>query len=132
MSAWEAGSFDNDDALDWINEFSSAPSRDLIESTLTTVTDIGDDYLEAPESSMAIAAAEVVAALKNAPYPNLPEEIQDVLSNNEITVDQSLVDLAIRAIERIKTNSELKELWEESNASEWLTAINNLEERLTR
>ncbi len=132
MGAWEAGSFDNDDAADWINEFSDEPSKKLIESTLKTVTDIGDEYLEAPESSMAIAAAEVVAALQNAPHPKLPEELQAVVSNSKITADQNLVALALQAVERVKTNSELKELWEEGDASEWLGAINDLEERLRR
>lgn len=132
MGAWEAGSFDNDDATDWVNEFSDEPSKKLIESTLKTVTDIGDEYLEAPESSMAIAAAEVVAALQNAPHPKMPEELQGVLSSGKIMADQNLVDLALKAVERVKTNSELKELWEEGDASEWLAAINDLEERLRR
>ena len=130
MGAWEAGSFDNDDAADWVNDFSDEPSRKLIESTLKAVTDIGDEYLEAPESSMAIAAAEVVAALQNAPHPKLPEGLQEVVSNSKIASDKNLVNLALKAVERVKTNSELKELWEEGDASEWLTAINSLEERL--
>lgn len=131
MGAWKAGSFDNDDALDWVNDFADEPNREFVESTLKAAIE-SDEYLEAPESSMAIAAAEVVAALQGAPHPALPDEIQEVLSSGEITVDQNLVDLALKAVERIKTNSELKELWEESDASEWLSAIENLEERLRR
>lgn len=132
MSAWEAGSFDNDDAADWASDFTDEPNKKLVESALEAVTDIGDEYLEASESSTAIAAAEVVAALQGAPHPNLPEELQASLSDSKITVDQNLIDLALKAIERIKTNSELKELWEEDDASEWLAAVNDLEERLRR
>jgi hypothetical protein len=130
MGAWDAGSFDNDDALDWVNDFSDEPSRKFIESTLKTVTNIGDEYLEAPESSMAIAAAEAVAALQDTPHPKLPEELKEVLASSKIMVDQNLIDLAHKALERVKTNSELKDLWEEGDASEWLAAIADLEERL--
>lgn len=129
MGAWKAGSFDNDDALDWVNDFADEPSREFIEITLKAVIE-SDEYLESPESSMAIAAAEVVAALQDAPHPTLPDELQEVLSSDEITVDRNLVDLALNAIERVKTNSELKELWEEGDASEWLSAIASLEKRL--
>lgn len=129
MGAWKAGSFDNDDALDWVSDFADKPGREFIESTLKAVIE-SDEYLEAPESSMAIAAAEVVAALRDAPPLTLPDEIQKVVSSGEITVDQNLIDLALKAIERVKTNSELKELWEESDASEWLSAIASLEKRL--
>lgn len=132
MGAWEAGSFDNDDTSDWIDEFSEEPTRKIIERTLETVTDIGDEYLEATESSMAIAAAEVVAALQNAPHSKLLEELREVLGNSKIASDRNLVDLALKAVERVKTNSELKELWEEGDASEWLAAIDDLEARLRR
>ena len=93
-----------DDALDWVNDFSNQPSKGFIESTLKAAIE-SDEYLEAPESSMAIAAAEVVAALRDAPHPTLPDEIQAVLSSSEITIDQSLIDLALKAVERVKANS---------------------------
>jgi hypothetical protein len=39
--------------------------------------------------------------------------------------------LALRALEKITSDSELKDVWEESdNASEWLQAIGNLKRRL--
>lgn len=42
-----------------------------------------------------------------------------------------MVSLAMKAIERIKTNSELKELWDESeNPDDWRVAVVNLEARL--
>jgi hypothetical protein len=42
-----------------------------------------------------------------------------------------MVSLALKAVERIKTDSELKELWDESeNPAEWYAAVGNLEARL--
>jgi len=130
MGAWDTGSFDNDDAMDWVLEFVSKANRDQIESTFRTILDNGDAYLEAPDCSIAIAAAEVVAALKDAPNPNLPEELKQVLDTKKISVDSGLTNLAIRAIEQIKADSELQELWEEEDPSEWISAVDDLEKRL--
>ncbi|MFL6255397.1 MAG: DUF4259 domain-containing protein [Pyrinomonadaceae bacterium] len=42
-----------------------------------------------------------------------------------------MVSLALRAIERIRTNSELKELWDESeNPDPWYAAVTDLEARV--
>ncbi|MBV9470271.1 MAG: DUF4259 domain-containing protein [Abitibacteriaceae bacterium] len=132
MGTWEAGNFDNDDAMDWVNEFTDAPSERFIQATLQAVTQLGDEYLEAPESSMALAAAEVVAALKGAPHAQLPEELQEFAKRTRIKADQQLVDLALAAIERIRTSSELKDLWQENEtpSPKWLAAVTDLEERL--
>jgi hypothetical protein len=132
MGTWDAGSFDNDDAADWANEFTDAPSRVLIEDALKAVTQIGGEYLEAPECSMAIAAAEVVAALHNAPLPQLSGEIRQALGTGKINLDRNLIDLAVKAIERVRSDSELKDLWEEGEPSDWLAAVNDLEDRLRR
>jgi|SRR5215213_1423100 len=132
MGAWGSDSLENDHAADWVADFCDAPDRALILNTLSAVVDTEPgEYLEAPDCSVGIAAAEVVAALKNAPNPNLPEHAKSCLSNLNIKADPSLVAFALKAIERIKTNSELKELWDESETpDEWYQALNGLENRL--
>ena len=131
MGAWGADSFENDDASDWLADFCEAPNRQLIVDVLATVVDLGAaDYLEAPDSSVAIAAAEIVAAQKRAPNPNLSAEAKDCATKLE-SPDGDTVSLALKALERIKTNSELKELWDESEApSEWYASMSDLEARL--
>lgn len=132
MGTWGAGSFDNDDALGWIDEFVNEPSRDFIAETLETAVGSSDDDLDPTTSSMAVAAAECVAAVKNGSYSKLKGNLEECLINNNISADQKLVNLAIGAIKRIKTNSDLKELWEEAGADQWSSAINDLEERLKK
>ena len=131
MGAWGAGSFENDDASDWLADFCEAPSKQLIVDALATVADLGAaDYLEAPDCSVGIAAAEVVAAQQGAPNLNLTAEAKDCSTKLE-SVDASTLSLALKALERIKTNSELKELWDESETpSEWYAAMSDLESRL--
>jgi hypothetical protein len=134
MGAWGSGSFENDDASDWLIDFCDEPDKELILDALSTVAEMDtSEYLEAPDCSVGLAAAEVVAALKGAPNPDMPDDAKECMSKLKIKADPSMVSLALRAVERIKTNSELKELWDESESpDEWYAAVDNLEERLKR
>lgn len=132
MGAWGADSFDNDDASDWIADFCEAPDPTLIVKALSAVANVdASEYLEAPDCSVGIAAAEVVAAVKGAPNVTLSDEAKNCLSRLKIEAEPSLVALALKTIARIKTNSELKELWDESETPEaWYQAVSDLERRL--
>jgi hypothetical protein len=133
MGAWGADSFENDDACDWLADFCDDPNNESIVTALSTVSEMDTaDYLEAPECSIGIAAAEVVAAQKGTPNPNLDNNAKECVAKLEIEANLGLVSLALKALERIKTNSELKELWDESESpGEWYQAVANLEARLT-
>jgi len=129
-----ADSFENDDASDWLADFCVDPDKELISNALSTVAEMhSGEHLEAPECSVGLAAAEVAAALKGAPNPNMPDEAKQCVVNFKIKSDPSLVSLAVKAVERIKKNSELKELWDESeNSHEWYSAVGDLEARLRK
>ena len=132
MGAWGSGSFENDDASDWVADFCDDPDKELISDALSAVAEIDiGEYLEAPDCSVGLAAAEVVAALKGSPNPDMPDDAKQCVSKLKIKADPGMVSLALKAVERIKTNSELKELWDESeNPAEWYAAVGNLEARL--
>jgi hypothetical protein len=72
----------------------------------------------------------VVAALRQQPSSTLPEHVAAWVQSHADALSPELPQLAASAVARIKTNSELKELWEEGDASEWLGAIADLERRL--
>jgi hypothetical protein len=130
MGAWGAGSFDNDDAMEWADELMDSGDTEAIEEALEAVTVRDKESLEAPDACVALAAAEVVAALNNAAGPDLPDDLQKWIRKQK-GERQDLVQLALRAIKRVRTESELKILWEESgDAGEWYENISNLEERL--
>jgi hypothetical protein len=131
MGAWGSGSFDNDDAMDWVSGLTDA-SSDVVREALTPIASAGDQYLQAPDCSMAVAAAEAVAAARGHPNAALPEEVAAWVAM-EPAVARDLVALATAAVDRILTNSELKELWDESGTpDEWRTAMSDLRERLVR
>jgi hypothetical protein len=131
MGAWGAGSFDNDDAHDWVYELEES-GVDAIHSALAEVID-GGGYVEAPECSMAIAAAEVVAAVLGRPTrAALPEGARSFLATRP-PVDLDLADRARAAIDRVLApDSELRDLWEESDSfATWKRGLVELRSRLS-
>lgn len=132
MGAWGSGNFENDEASDWLNDFCDSPDEERILNALLSVTETDEDeYLELPDCSIGLAAAEVVAALNDAPNAAIPDEVKVCVSELEMELDANMVSSALLAIERIKTNSELKELWDESeDADQWYAALADLETRL--
>jgi Domain of unknown function (DUF4259) len=130
MGAWGAKSFDNDDAMDWVAEIEGAITLDSIKDVITIITKSDGEYVEAPECSMALAAAEVLAALLKRPAPDLPEEIKEWVQSYSGAISDGLISLALKAIAQIKGDSELKDLWEEAGATEWYAEVNDLERRL--
>ena len=134
MGVWGAGSFENDEAADWIADFCEDPDEGLLLNTFTTITEMEKDgYLEASDCSACIAAAEVVAALKGAPHPNISSELKECVANLEMRVDRKKIDYALKALAVIKMDSELKELWDESqDSADWYAAMGDLETRLKK
>jgi hypothetical protein len=134
MGAWGAGSFENDGALDLIAELADGADLTPVTSALAAVNDLGPaDYLEAPESEAAVAAAEVVAAIRGARGPALPDEVDEWLeSHPSIGLTADLEDAAQRALARVRENSELRELWAEGDGLDtWLRSLDDLARRLT-
>jgi len=131
MAGWATGSFENDNAQAWLPQLTSLSVEDL-QPLLSRAAD-NADYLEAPEASIVVAAAEAIAALKGALSPVAPREIADwaqkAKSENGSIPD--LAGLAIRAVQRVRTNSELKDLWLEADGlNEWSAGLRDLERRL--
>jgi uncharacterized protein DUF4259 len=132
MGAWGVGSFENDDALGWVDELVEAADLSPVEEAVATVDEIGEGYLEAPEASVAIAAAEVVAAVRGFPGPDLPDAVRAWISEQgPLEVSAGLADSARRAVARVRAHSELQELWDESDDAEaWSEAVASVRARL--
>jgi len=129
MGAWGHASFDNDDALDWIDDLRSSGQSAILEA-LDRVLDEAHDGPEAPDCSEALAAAEVVAALRGRPASNLPEEVRAWVSGKPAPGEQ-LIARALAATNAIYSDSELRNLWEESNdCAKWQAQAKELQLRL--
>lgn len=131
MGAWGCSVFENDDALDWVCELEGRSDDELLRAAFSTVID-EEEYLEAPQSAEALAAAEVVAAMCGKPVEQLPDEAREYVSRVEFVVDDSLQQQARAAVEKVAHDSELRELWEDSeHLDQWTETIEDLIRRLT-
>jgi hypothetical protein len=130
--AWGYGSFENDDALDWVAELKHASGPQILASTLRQV-DSNGSYIEAPTCSLALAAAEVVAGARGFPSKTLPPEVTAWINRVRPTVSADLLAAARSAVETCRDgkNSELRELWQDSeDVKAWLADTANLLTRL--
>ena len=134
MGTWSVDPFGNDDAADWAYELEEAEDLTPIEEAIAAVLAVGDDYLEAPEASVGLAAIEVLARLCGNPGEknSYTETVDKWVENTELKPDAELIDRAQAAIVRILSeNSELKELWQESDDfAAWQASIEDLRARV--
>jgi hypothetical protein len=130
MGAWETGSFDNDDALDWLFDLEDSADTSVISAALQDVLGKGDEYLETGECCVGVAAAEIVAALSENPG-KLPDNAKAWVETNADLEIGNLISKALKAVKLVRTDSELKEVWDESeDAAAWYAALDNLTARL--
>lgn len=127
MGAWGFQAFENDDALDWLIELEAGGATAVREG----LTVAGDGYLEAPDGSVAVAAAEITAAAQGSPPGDLPEDVATWVSAHGAELTREDVHLALVAVERVAgEESELAELWDDADEPEWKESLDNLSGRL--
>lgn len=127
--AWGPKSFDNDDALDFVQLCIASKSIAPIAAALQTAIKPGT--LEAPEGAAAVVAAELVAAAKGKPS-ELPIDLADWFKQRPKHEIAKFSALARRALARVKDPgaSELRQLWQESDDKQWMNVIVDLDARL--
>ena len=131
MGTWDVGSFANDDALDWLIELQDEDDFSLLEDAFVTVIEQKGEMTDASDSAVAIAAAEVLAALLSNPPEDLPPEVIDWV-NGKAAPKDGLGKLAREALVLVLGGSELKTLWEETDEYlDWVKDVDALVERLS-
>jgi hypothetical protein len=129
MGTWAEGSFENDDALDWLSELYKNPKADLVRTTLERVVGkTKEERAWSGQEAKAVAAAAIVACWlgKDPPEPLRVGLAEWAQQNLKLT--PGIVQLARQAVQIIKTDSDLRHLW--AAQSKWLRAMDNLEQRL--
>ncbi|MDQ0869539.1 hypothetical protein QFZ70_002012 [Arthrobacter sp. V1I9] len=127
MGAWGYLPFENDDALDWLDAL-EAGGAEAIRGALAAP---GNGYIEAPEGSIAIAAADITAACQGNLSGDLPENVADWVTAHGAELTAEDVEMALVAVQRIAgEKSELAELWDDLDEPEWRESLDDLSERL--
>jgi hypothetical protein len=129
VGAWGTGSFENDDAADWVASLGTITPNDLTKVLVQAADDPA--YLEGPAASAAVVAGEVVAALSGAPAAGAPAAIVDWVKKYSQALTPELRAVAMRALDRVRRNSELKDLWLEADGlNDWIAAMEELQGRI--
>lgn len=132
MGAWGVGSFQNDQALEWLGEMESEDDTTLIEDALGTITEADEGaHLDADECNVAIAAAELVAAMGGQPSKRLPDGMKDWCDEQDDPEPEVVAD-ALAAIAKIRKGSELLEQYTEGGKVDvaWEKSLDDLVKRL--
>lgn len=131
MGTWSHEPFGNDTASDWAYDLEEQKDFSLVAQAIQGVLDNGEDYLDADLAVEAIAAAEVLAkALGRGTQTDAYTEKVDVwLASIKAKPSADLLSDAHAALARIMgSDSELKELWEESDDFEdWMSSVKALQ-----
>lgn len=131
-AAWGAGIFQDDLATDFTSQ--------IVEGGLAVLRRTFDDagqargHLLYEPAVRTLIAAEVLAALGGRPARALPPELQDWISGCQgETIPEALWPLSRVAVERVKDDSEISELWARSDAfARWIDKVDDLLGRLER
>jgi hypothetical protein len=130
--AWGYKSFENDDALDWVENFLKPGGQSAVEKTITRVAK-GRGYLQAPDGGYAIAACEVLAAAQGRASADLPKDVAALAKRLSSKPSDTVRKNARDALDRILgKDSELSGLWKDAgeNFEKWKKTIEDLKSRV--
>ncbi len=124
--------FGNETAREWLRTlFPTSTDEQIIRAFLAVVQ--SESFIDAQDAERAVAAAEMVALSHGAGAPDDPQECILWIKRNSYKAAPELVNAAVEVIERIFSNSELKELWERTEGMiQWKTEIHSLLSRLNK
>ncbi len=128
MGTWGHTAFQNDGACDWAWEVPKS-GLPLIGSAFDEVLGC-NELIEAPQCENAIAAAETLCVLGKRPGVHILDDVAKWAATERKSPTLELIDKAKRSLHKILADSELKELWAESD--EFAAWKMNVEDILSR
>jgi hypothetical protein len=137
MGTWGHRIFENDTAMDFVMTVEEE-GKSLILEKINKVADTPEDaYYEDDDCDEALAAIEYIAAARGKASVDFPEVAEDWLNSGkgkDLVKESSssgLITNCLKAIQKIKTNSDLKSRWDEGDEpGKWYQALADLENRL--
>ncbi|GAB3223226.1 hypothetical protein GCM10027346_02030 [Hymenobacter seoulensis] len=130
MSTWGYFNFDNDVAADFAGSFRDNPDDSALRQALELVA-AEDGSTLADDTSEALAAAEIVAAILGKPSRDFPADLLLVIGKIDGRRGEYMRELAQQAVSSILLNSELQAFWTGTDdAKNWQHLQKELLERL--
>jgi hypothetical protein len=136
MSAWGFSSFENDNALDWAFELTQSDSPNVIRLTLERALhdnlvryEVG--FMDTNTVDTAIAAAEIIAALKSNTSEMLPEVIRTWIHQHDVSFGVDIVQIATQVTIRALQAEELRDIWADpTDYAMWRRVVEDVRIRL--
>ena len=134
MGAWGNTNYANDAAHDFVMDVTEQ-GVDKIKTAIRAASECADEeFLEVDECHEALAAIEFIATAKGKMAEDFPENAEEWLAGKDVSelTSPSLISESQKAIARIKSNSELKELKQEAGGfNDWIKIVDDLEKRIS-
>jgi hypothetical protein len=130
MEKCDINHFDNDVVTDWLYDLRRTDDLTIVSKALTNAVETRGRLFER-ECTLGIAAAEIVAAMVGHPSSDIPFTFEDYIERAKGYLSPALVETALAAVERIRTGSELQQIWDErEDGAAWRDSLHDLEDRL--
>jgi len=132
MSAWGITNFENDVALDYVEELTTHKKQ----LSITTFFDAFSAKFNPDETTLDeclefFTIAEILAAIQGAPGEDLPLELKDWIELCYIQVEPGLAKQAVEIVELLLKDSEAKEMYcDTPYYKAWQTSQKDLIKRL--
>ena len=136
MGIWSIEGFASDDALDWVQGLDPAAGVAPVVRVLRHLVQSSDPRPDAHAALVALAAAELVAALHGHPHPDLPEAARCWLDAQAAPQaggggDLEALTLATRALDSVVTGSTLSDIFSQRVEEPlWRAELDDLRMRL--
>jgi hypothetical protein len=130
-ATWGAGLFQDDLATDFATQIIEGSGLDVVRHALKGAGQVRGHLLY-EFAVRALISGEVLAALAGRPAKAMPSELRDwVAAHRGDAIADALWPLARSAVERVKEDSEISELWARSDQfSWWIEEVDDLLNRL--
>lgn len=133
VGSWGVASFENGTAGDWFLLVEEAPDPGAVMASAIDDVVSAAEFLEVGACCEAIAAAELCACCAGQLPDRLPDNVDGWVQANPHGPHADEVELAVQAITRVREESELRDLWEDSeDCAQWLAEVDHLLSRLRR
>lgn len=127
MTAVRVGPFENDDALDFLDDLEEAEPEERPKKVVRALRRVvrTQDYIEAPLMAQAVAAAAVVAGSIDPDCLGRERFRPRWIEDDPLEVDDDLDELAATVLRRAlrHDDNEWWELWDEADATDEVTEV---------
>jgi hypothetical protein len=133
LVAHGVASFENEDAEDWFLRIEESPDPGALMAAAIDEALGSAEVLDLTLSRVTLAAAELLACCAGQMPERLAPSVHAWVEENGHGPHADEVGLAVQAVARVREESALRDLWDESDeADQWLSAVDDLLQRLEK